>query len=87
MADQRPSPGGSDRLDRLVTVGFVIVGAVLLVVAIEGAVTGWGDLQLAVAAADDRPPSRVILQALNREILAAFVGAVLLASGVLRWRQ
>lgn len=87
MANQRPSSGGADRLDRLVTVGFVIVGAVLFVVAIEGTVAGWGDLQLAVAAAEDRPRSRVVLQTLNREILAAFVGAVLFASGVLRWRQ
>lgn len=81
------SAGEKERHERLVTVAFVILGALFLLAAVYGTFVGLADLQLALAAAEERPPSRVVMHELNREILAAFVGAVFFASGVLRWRD
>lgn len=87
MSDQPEREGLSDRQERIITAAFVIVGALFLLLAIYSTAGQLEAVQAAIDAAEDTPPSRVVLQELNQEILAGFIGVILLASGVLRWHE
>lgn len=84
--DAQPS-GPTDRQELIITVVFLFTGLVFLGIALYSAGGQWTEVQAALAATTDTPPSRVILEELNREILAIFIGSVLFASGVFRWRE
>lgn len=87
MADDARPDWASDRTEFYITIGFIIVGAIVVLAALYSAV---GQYEAVVAAWEDPgdvAPSRAVMHALNHEILAGFIGAVLLASGILRWRE
>lgn len=87
MGESEQPEWATERVERWVTVVFVILGLAFLVGAVYLA---HGQFDVAVAAWNDpgdRAPSRAVMAALNRAILAGFIGAVLFASGVLRWRE
>lgn len=87
MGDPARPDWATERTERYVTIGFVIVGTIFLAIALYSAM---GQYEAAVAAWEDPgdlAPSRAVLHELNVQILTGFIGAVLLASGVIRWRE
>lgn len=87
MSDAARPDWASERTERYLTVAFIVVGSLFLAVAV---VSAWLSYEAALAAWEepgDLAPSRAVMHALNHEILAGFIGAVLLASGVLRLRE
>lgn len=87
MEENSPSTRRDERYERLITIAFIGFGGLLLTAAAYWTATRLGDIGPVLAGAGGRPVSRALLQEFNREILAAFVGAVFFASGALRWRE
>ena len=87
MDDSARPDWATERTEYYITIGFVLIGAGFLVGAF---VTGVGQLEVATEAWNnpgDRDPLMAVIHELNHQVLAFFIGAILFASGVLRWRE
>ena len=87
MADSARPAWATDQTERYLTIAFVVIGAIVLAIALYSAI---GQYEAVIAAWNDpgdHAPSRAVMHVLNHEILAGFIGSVLLASGILRLRE
>lgn len=84
MSDEVRPEWANEQTERYITIGFVFVGAILLLVAFASTISQWDAVVTAWDSPGERAPSRAVMHAINVEILTAFIGAVLFSSGMLR---
>lgn len=82
--DVRPD-WASERTERIITIAFIVVGSVFLIAAVVSAYSQLESVIYVWENPEGMAPSRAVMHKLSHELLAGFIGAVLVASGVLRW--